>query len=186
VDDNEPTIEQWKVIEKFPNYSVSSICRVKNNNGRILKPILSYKGYFRVCLRRDGSSTYIYIHTLVLEAFDKIRPVGMQTRHRNGRRTDNRHTNLCWGTGKENSADQRLHGTGNAGEKHGRSKLTEKQVSVIRAAKASGKKHWGMMRLANEFGVSRHAVERAGNGKTWKCVKQSPVSGQPVQHGSGE
>ena len=45
------------------------------------------------------------VHRMVLEAFVGPCPEGMQCRHLNDVKNDNRLNNLAWGTRKENSAD---------------------------------------------------------------------------------
>ena len=67
--------------------------------------------YLFVRLSRDGQAKTIAVHALVLTAFDKPRPVGLETRHLNGDAHDNRIANLAWGTRSENTLDQVRHGT---------------------------------------------------------------------------
>lgn len=71
---------------------------------------------------------------------------------------------LSWKTPKENTADRKLHGTENIGERNGRSKLTLADVAKIREAK--GKKYLAV--LAKEFGISRAQVSLILSGKSWK------------------
>ena len=51
------------------------------------------------------------IHQIVLEAFCGPCPDGMEVLHGNGIRTDNRLSNLRYGTRSENNADSIRHGT---------------------------------------------------------------------------
>lgn len=50
------------------------------------------------------------IHGLVLAAFDGPRPDDLETRHLDGNPTNNRLSNLIYGTGTENQLDRVRHG----------------------------------------------------------------------------
>lgn len=49
------------------------------------------------------------VHRLVLEAFSGVCPTGLEARHLNGDRKDNRLCNLAWGTREENIEDKKRH-----------------------------------------------------------------------------
>lgn len=61
--------EVWKIIEGYPNYSVSSLGRVKRLKSSgysiMLKPIDDGKGYRKVHLFKEGKSKLYLIHRLV-------------------------------------------------------------------------------------------------------------------------
>lgn len=79
---------------------------------RMLVPqVVINTGYEQVKLYEDGTHRFRRVHHLVLEAFVGPRPAGMETRHLNGVRADNRLENLAWGTPTENAADKIRHGT---------------------------------------------------------------------------
>jgi hypothetical protein len=79
-----------------------------------------FKGYAMVQIRRgDGSKLNLRVHTEVLTAFVGPRPDGLQGRHLDGDRTNNRLSNLVWGTPLENAADRERHGRTARGERHG-------------------------------------------------------------------
>jgi len=63
--------------------------------------------------------------------------------------------------GKTDSIDS-LHRV--RGDEHPRAKLTEPQVKEIRRLRA---KNWTQRAIAHKFGVSRQAVEKICNRKTW-------------------
>jgi hypothetical protein len=73
-----------------------------------------------VLLRRAGEKERnVTVHSLVLEAFVGPRPDGMQCRHFPDRNpTNNRVSNLSWGTPLENANDRRVHGTIACGDRH--------------------------------------------------------------------
>lgn len=60
--------EVWAKIEEAPNYYVSTLGRVKNKKGKILKTY-SYKGYQRLKLQVDGTAKDFRVHRLVAKAF---------------------------------------------------------------------------------------------------------------------
>lgn len=58
----------------------------------------------------EAKSRIFRVHRLVLEAFVGPCPDGMETRHRDGDPTNNRLSNLCWGTPAENAEDKKSQG----------------------------------------------------------------------------
>jgi hypothetical protein len=92
--------EEYRIIEDYPNYSVSNFGNVMNNGtGRILKP-QKYNGYYGVNL---GSNKIVrLIHFLVCEAFIGKRDVGMQVDHIDLNKTNNHLSNLRWATRSQN------------------------------------------------------------------------------------
>lgn len=80
--------------------------------GRSMSPAPSFGGYLGYVLRRKGKWKRLYIHTMVLEAFDGPRPTPKhQARHLDGNNRNNAAENLAWGTKVENEADKLRHGT---------------------------------------------------------------------------
>lgn len=80
--------------------------------GRILKPGRTGSGgdYLKVTLCRDGQVESRAIHRLVLLAFAGEPSPGLVARHLNGVPSDNRLSNLAWGTQSENNQDTVRHG----------------------------------------------------------------------------
>jgi hypothetical protein len=70
---------------------------------------------------------------------------------------------LRWALPRENAADKISHRTDNKGEKHGLSKLTEKDVREIRRLKESVPKAV----LSRRFDVSHRTISRVVSGETW-------------------
>jgi hypothetical protein len=87
---------------------------------RILKPLTDSKGYLAVYPTRDDGKRHLRgIHQLVMLAFASPRPEGMEARHLNDIKTDNRWPgNLAWGTHRENLQDMVRNGHGNAAKTH--------------------------------------------------------------------
>ena len=96
-------------------------------------------GYRVVGLREDNDKhKFVFVHVLVLETFVGPCPPGMQCRHLDGNRQNNRRKNLVWGTHAENEADRVRHGNLLRGSRHGMSKITEADISEIRRLRREG------------------------------------------------
>jgi len=86
--------EEWRPVKDWEGlYEVSSEGRIRNMDGKILKPITDQNGFCRVKLYRK----YHPVHQLVAEAFIGERPgKGFCARHKDGKRQNNRADNLEW------------------------------------------------------------------------------------------
>lgn len=96
-------LEQWKTIQDFPNYSVSTHGRVKGPRKSILKPVDGGQGYLKVTLTKDGKHIDKRINRLVAQSFlsnDDNLPLVM---HLDNNRQNNHVSNLKWGTHAENN-----------------------------------------------------------------------------------
>jgi hypothetical protein len=126
---------------------------------RILAQELTPNGYSKVKL--SAPALYPNVHVLVLKAFMGDRPYGAVARHLNDIKTDNRLSNLAWGTASENAKDAKRNGKLLHGERHPFAKLTRDIVESIRASRAT------QTELAQRYGVSRRAIGMAKRGTTW-------------------
>lgn len=118
ISDEEIAREEWRwVIGYEGKYKVSSMGRVMSfattaytgrtsEFGVIKKLTTSKSGYSIVSLSNKGKSRARFVHHLALEAFCGPRQDGLEARHLDGVRTNNRVQNLAWGTSRENSADR--------------------------------------------------------------------------------
>ena len=158
---------KWKQVPGAPGYEVSVSGEVRSFRvspaGRVLRQSDDAYGYRMVRPCVEGKSVSKKVHRLVLEAFVGPCPPGMQCRHLNGDRADNRLENLAWGTPAQNRADQRRHGTEIAGEAHHAATLTAAQVAEARA-RAGVETVAG---LAARFRVTKQTVSDAIAGRTW-------------------
>lgn len=111
--------EEWRTLPGYDGvYEVSSLGRVYRvkevgfpSSGRILRAYEHKNGYLWVSLWRNRKKTALRIHQVVLLAFVGPCPEGMEIRHLDGDRTNNRLGNLSYGTPRENRVDKIRHGT---------------------------------------------------------------------------
>lgn len=113
--------EQWRTIvgcdgchEVSSFGRVRSVSRDRGDNYWITGRLLSTKPsttYPKVNLCHGRVRKTHTVHTLVLKAFVGPPPPGMEARHLDGNRLNNRLDNLAWGTKSENMADRLRHGT---------------------------------------------------------------------------
>lgn len=97
--------------------------RVRRDGALINGATLDDDGYMRIAVLATVPKKRV--HRLVLETFKGPCPPGMTCRHLDRDRTNNRLSNLKWGTSEEQKADMRKHdtimdGTRNPAYKHGR------------------------------------------------------------------
>lgn len=105
-----------------------------------------------------------FVHRLVLLAFVGPCPNDMECCHFPDRNpSNNRLSNLRWGTRQDNAADQVRHGTRIQGERHPKSVLTDRQVASIRQEYSPRNVSLGM--LAKKYNVSRACITNIISGK---------------------
>ena len=113
--------EQWRSVDRFPDYEISNLGRVRSyrsygrsnirrHRPRVLKG-LKNKGYRYFAIRTDGKLKWYAVHQLVLAAFVGPKPEGMEACHADGVRDNNRLSNLRWDTRSANMKDALSHGT---------------------------------------------------------------------------
>lgn len=178
-------VERWLPVVGWEGlYDVSSLGRVRSLD-RVVEIEMPYghtvrhyrgrmlrqqsgpgsHGYLTVVLSRQGKGQKTkQVHQLVAVAFLDPCPPGEEVRHGPNGKLDNRASQLCWGTRKQNLEDRvRDHGT-IRGERAGMAKLTWAAVVEIRRRAAAGEQQ---RRLATEFGVCFQNIHLIVARKTW-------------------
>ena len=100
--------EIWKPIKgAVKGHEVSSLGRVRNRKGRLLKKPSYGHGtkdwYAHLNLNINGITKSCYVHRLVAEAFLPNEENKPDINHKNGVKSDNRVENLEWMTESENT-----------------------------------------------------------------------------------
>ena len=159
-----------KTIPNYQNYKITKTGRVWSKN--IKRYIIPWKtqGYYYVSLCKNGVVTRKIIHRLVLETYVGKCPKGMECRHLDGNKLNNKVRNLRWGTRSENTKDRIRHGVWKnptkRGELNGNSKLSEIDVRLIYNT------YWSsgctQTVLANKFKVYVSTISFIVKKKTWK------------------
>lgn len=170
--------EQWLDIVGWEGfYQISDMGRLRSlqrpfvPQDRILKACLDSDGYLFAGLFKNGKRLACpKIHRLVLEAFVGLRPSGMEGRHKDGNKLNNRLDNIEWATHEVNELDKSEHGTVLCGSKIGTSKLTENEVSEIRMLWATSRFTYNQSVLARMFKVGQFCIWSIIHRKTWKHI----------------
>ncbi len=168
--------EIWKAIPGYESqYEVSNLGRVRSltreviclggktrcrhvaiRKGRLLRPGRNTKlGHVTVALGRHNT---INVHRLVMLAFIGACPKGREVLHANGIASDNRISNLRYGTRSENNRDI---------ISHGNRKVNIGQIREIRSLANSG---LPKLKIGSIFSISRSAVYAIINRSYYKHV----------------
>ncbi len=164
-------MEIWKNIKGYEElYQVSDQGRVKSLprngfHGGILKSVLINNGYLHISLSKRNTIKNYSIHRLVLKHFVGICKEGFVACHNNGNKQDNRLSNLRWDTCSNNEKDKLKHGTDLRGEKHHQTKLTNKEVLLIKGLLKS--KKYTQRYLSKIFKVSPSCICHIKKGNAW-------------------
>lgn len=164
--------EIWKPIAGYEGiYEVSNMGRVRSvdrvvtakdpwgnttdfhRKGIIMKPGPHPCGYKLVRLGKDQKSHTV--HKLVAENFIGPRPEGMQIRHLDGSRNNNRADNLAYGSAIDNANDSKAHGTFQKRVRNN-CKILPEQRRIIIQMYASGKHT--MKEIGSMFGVTLGSI----------------------------
>jgi len=152
-----------KTIPNFPNYSITKDGQVWSNcYKRWLKPSKNIQGYLYVGLTINKKQHQCRVHRLVLETYVSPCPQGMQCRHLNGNKQDNRLENLKWGTGSENAQDAVRHGTHNW-LKHNRTHSPGQKLNTIEKEMIFYARYYNTcttQELADTYYVSPKTIEK--------------------------
>lgn len=123
--------------------------------------------YVVVCLRTNngkGPVTCRYVHRLVLEAFVGPCPDGHQACHGDRDTSNNRLTNLRWGTYRENHEDKVKHGTHLTGTDAPGSRLTLEDLCAVFFLAAAGVRH---LDIAEAVGSNQSTVSDVLRGRRY-------------------
>ncbi len=174
-------IHNWELLYHASNKGrIKRLYRISNNplpsgkirkmhlEEKILEPHLSkFNGYYMTSLTIKNKSVKIYVHRIICETFNGHPKKFQETRHMDGNKKNNYSNNLKWGSSFENSSDMIAHGTTAKGSKHGRSKLTEDDVYVIKQCIQKG---YSTTWMSIQFNVNQSTISNIKTGKNWKWL----------------
>lgn len=155
----------WVDIPDYPGYRATEDGHIIGTRfNRPLKTRVS-RDRLIVTLVVDGVHKTVAVHKAILLAFVGPRPESnTDIRHLDGDFTNNRLSNLRYGTRQENEADKLAHGTSNRGTRNGQAKLTEESVRLLWSLHAEGLSN---RKIAARLGVSHKQVGRILHGLDW-------------------
>jgi hypothetical protein len=164
-----------KPIPNYEGYYAAEDGSVYSSKSGKIKKLSFYNSpkhpYYLVSLWVNGKMHTRLLHFLIITAYKGLRPKGMEVRHLDGNCKNNIPSNLSWGTRAENIEDKRKHGSITRGERNGRAKLTQDQVSEIRVLKGVFTKKI----ISELFDVSESTISWIHRGKTWKQDEQQSL-----------
>ena len=94
-------MEQWKTINRLPNYEISTTGKIRNiKKGNELKVVTNNAGYKLVCLSYKNKKHTGYIHRLLAETFipTDLNKETSVVNHIDQNRNNNDISNLEWTT----------------------------------------------------------------------------------------
>jgi hypothetical protein len=106
----------WKQIDGYDNYYVSTDGQVRNASGLILKQRKD-NGYYRVGLYKNKKQEFNRVHRLVALAFIPLEAGKDFVDHHDGERANNSVTNLRWATRQENNQNRTMNKNNTSGFK---------------------------------------------------------------------
>ena len=175
--------EKWLSVVGYEGlYEVSDHGQVRSvdrevvfSNGRVyqypshvLSPFIDKDGYRRVQLSSSGKTRKFFVHRLVLSAFTPTDGwETLQVRHGDDTPSNNHLSNLCWGTGQDNSNDCVERGRSPRGEKNARAKVTADDILNIRHMFSIG---FSQATITAFFGLSKAHVYQIVNGNKWQHI----------------
>ena len=163
-------MESWKSIPGYPEYEASTLGRIRRVH--VLRPALhspGKRGYLHLIIQNaESGQKHWFVHNLILLTFYGPKPINYVVNHKDGNRLNNCPNNLQYVTKRENYDHALKHGLYKRGEELTNSKLTCKQVRIIR--KLYKFKTYPLNKLAMRFGVSLKCIHLVVKLKTWKHV----------------
>lgn len=165
------TNEIWVSIKNNPNYQISNLGNVKSLNNykrkdnKILSPSLSKSGYYHIGIKKDKKRIYYTIHRLIAIHFIENKENYKCVNHIDGNKLNNSIENLEWCNHSYNNKHSYDKGLNKNNENHGRAKLSNNDVLLI---KEKLNNNISQRKLAIEFNVSQACINRINVNKTWR------------------
>ena len=157
-------------IANLENFEISKSGVIRNcNTLKIKSQYISSTGYYMISVSKNNKSKSYRVHRLLAETFiPKNNEFQIFVNHIDGNKLNNCLENLEWCTHLENMQHAFKNGlANNSNEKNGMSKLTSKDVAIIKTMLKNGISQY---KIAKKFNVSRSAILKIKLGKTWSNI----------------
>jgi hypothetical protein len=156
-EDGQGNIRSWKTTRRGVRAAALRILRPDKVHG--------YNYYWLI--NEKGKKTFRGGRLVLLSRRGPPPTVKHEACHKNGKRDDDRLSNLYWGTKKQNAEDQVRHGTRIQGDRHPsrthpenlrrgdthpQSKVPDAELPVIHELRSKG---WSQKKIANRYGVTQ-------------------------------
>lgn len=155
---------KYLVSEEGVVYSI----RRQGSDGRIITQRPNTSGYMRVDLRKGKEKQSLLVHRIVAEAFIPNPENKKCVNHIDGNKNNNSFSNLEWCSHSENMKHAVAHNLNKhpelRGEKHPRSKLSQKDVKEIKALKNNNISGYD---IAEKYNVSSTTIYNIWKEKVW-------------------
>lgn len=159
--------EVWRDIVGYEGfYKVSNFGRIKSlyrRKEKILKPSFSKRGYYALCLSKNGISKKVDVHILVAKAFIPNTQNNPVVHHKDSNPLNNNADNLEWVTYSKNV--EHIYNSGTR-----QRKLTNEDIYYIRKVYKPFDKNFGANALARKFEVSPSTICDIFSGKYYKNI----------------
>jgi len=96
-------MEEWRIINEFPNYDVSNLGNIRNNKSNKIMKICIKSGYYHVSLLNTSVKKTLKVHRLVALAFIENPKNKSEVNHKDKNKLNNHVNNLEWMTRQENN-----------------------------------------------------------------------------------
>lgn len=169
-------IIDYKGLYQINEYGeVKSLARFQKNHSkkqhieeRLLKPSKTGRGYYTVCLCKEGIVRRHYVHILVATHFIDNPYKLPIVNHKNGNKEDCFYKNLEWSTYSENNQHAYDNELKPRGEKFYNARLSEENViEIIRNGKNDT-----FQNIADKYGVTKATIRDVLIQRTWKHIHQ--------------
>lgn len=182
---------QYRMVAGYPDYrvgddgSVWSKRRKPEGHWHKMKPVKTGQyGHRQVTISNDSGPKGLYVHRLLLEAFEGPCPAGMEGVHKDGDYSNNCRSNLCWATPDEKMRYAKERDSLQRGSRHSHAKLTEELVFDARVLYDEG---FSVSEIQSKLGLDgvitlgglETAIVSTGWGHVQKVVrKRGPAFGE--------
>lgn len=162
-------MSNYKFIKSYEGrYSVNKTGDIYSHfNNKILKQSIDSRGYSKLILSLSNIKKTVLVHRIVAEAFIENNNNYLEVNHLDGNKQNNSVSNLEWCSHAQNQIHAFKLGLrrGIKGEKHHNSKLTEKDINLIKDLKSKGISN---LELSNKFKVNKGHISRIVNKRSWR------------------